>query len=144
MTRRKVRIAAEMPLARIIGSRWDVAICETEWATFLHIIDPKARDRLLVVLDHFCDHGDANLPRLAFRWLANDMEKTGAARQGAFEARGVVVRGRAAPSGKRPTFFVTSIEQDPPATPMGPKSRRARSSDGRQSRLPLTFTTERN
>ncbi|MEP9358084.1 hypothetical protein [Sphingomonas sp. KR3-1] len=145
MGRREQRVATEMSLARINGQRWGVAMCDTEWAKFSDQICPDARVRLLAILDHFCDYGEANLPRGAFRWLSPDPGLEGAARQGAFEARGVVVRGRAAPQSEQQMFFVTAIEQDPPGAPPSPKPSRRREPDGRQAHLPLSFTaTERN
>lgn len=145
MKRREQRAAAEMSLARIIGRRWGVAMCETEWTKFSDGICLDAKVRLLAFFDHFCDHGEVNLPRGAFRWLSSAEEAPGTARQGAFEARGVVVRGRAAPAGKQRMFFVTSIDLDPPAPAGPPKKQRGHAQDACQARLPLNFQpTERH
>lgn len=142
MTRRVPKAAVQLPLARIEGQRWCVAMCDTEWAAFTDVIDLAAQCRLLAILDYFCDHGEANLPPGAFRWLTSDAYPSRVARQGAFEARGIILTGRAAMSGHKQTFFVTAIETD---TPENPPRRRPRGADPRQGLLPLQFSKpERN
>lgn len=140
MTGRGKQIAAGMPQARVVGRRWGVAMSEMEWDIFSTELCSSARLRLLAIFEHFCDHGEALLPRGAFRWLSSTSATLGAARQGAFEAHGVVVRGHAAPTPARPTFFVTSIEQDPPAPG---SARRVRGlPDPRQQRFPFNSPSQ--
>lgn len=139
MPRRSLRVVAEMPLARINGRRWAVAMCETEWTQFVEGICPAARNRLRAILEHFCDNGDENLPRGCFRWLPPTVAHSGVTTIGAFEARGVVLRGRAAQVDGRPVFFVQTIDVDPPSEPNTTKRRSSRPQvDRRQEQLPFT------
>ena len=142
MAQRKKRCATEMSLARTTGRRWGVAMCETEWKKFSCSICVDARYRLLALLLHFCDHGEIGLGGHNFGWLAPASDAPGA-RQAKFEACGVVILGHSAPAGPNNMFFVTSIEEDPPA-PLAER-RRGSGADVRQGHLPLTSTkTERN
>lgn len=115
---------------------------ETEWALFCSSIGTDARNRLLVIFEHFCDDGEADLPSRAFGWLASDPDVPGGSRQGAFEAHGVVVRGRQGTIDKEKIFYVTEISMDPPQ----PATRgRIRADDRRQGRLPFPRNpSERN
>lgn len=113
---------------------------ETEWVLFCSGIGLDARTRLLAVFEHFCDHGEADLPGRTFGWLSQRGEAQSASRQGAFEAHGVVVRGRAAEAGKERVFFVNEISVDP-APPTARRSRRT--DDRRQARLPFPITPAR-
>lgn len=86
---------------------------------------------------HFCEIGHADLPPGLFSW--SKVASPGAERTvvGAFEARGVVVRGRRAVLDRRDAFFVTGIEVDPPTS--GPRARpRPKGADDKQGRLALT------
>lgn len=142
MTRRQPRVAAGLPLARISGLRWVVAMCEAEWGQLHQEIPAATRDRLLAVMLHFCDRGERHLPRGSFRWLAPTASNTGGAGLGAFESRGVVLSGRAAPGATPPLFVITDITIDPPAEPKAGSGRRRSAADPRQSRLP--FNTDPN
>jgi len=109
---------------------------DAEWNNFAAIGCPTARARLIVMLEHFCDHGERDLPAGAFHWLPRSAQVPGAARQGAFEARGVVVRGHASDR----IFFVTSISIDPGDLPPTPRGRVVQT-DARQGQLPLSSVT---
>lgn len=138
MPRRVVRNVAEMPLARIDGRRWAVAMCETEWVLFVQGIAAPARNRLRAILEHFCQHGEDDLPRGCFRWLSSSTQIPGAAVLGTFEAHGVVLRGRAARIDERAMFYVTAIDVDPSPEPSGQRPKRSRKrNDPRQERLPF-------
>jgi hypothetical protein len=130
---------AEIPLARFSGARWTVAMCDKDWREFC-AVSAEANFRLTVVLERFCDHGEDNLPNGALRWMTPDSNRLPAAVTGAFEARGVVLHGRRAPSGSGETFFVTQIVVDPPAPPPAPPRRRNR--DDRQGFLQLPAAGE--
>ncbi len=106
-----------------------------DWDVFTETICLAARLRMTVVMEHFCDHGEQDLPRGAFRWLSKSEGILDAVREGAFEAHGVVLRGRASDR----VFFVASIEIDVATPP--PNIRPTRPlNDPRQPSLPLAFT----
>lgn len=126
-----------MPLARISGTRWVVAMCDTEWGQLSQDIPAVTRDRLLAVMLHFCDEGERHLPKGSFRWLAPDEANAGGSELGAFESRGVVLSGRAAPGSTPSLFVITGITIDPPAEPAPRPGRRRDAADSRQSRLPF-------
>lgn len=107
---------------------------DAEWNDFVAIGCPTTRARLIVMLEHFCDHGERDLPGGAFHWLPRSAQIPGAARQGTFEVRGVVVRGHASDR----IFFVTSIAADP-AAPLPARRGRAAQADTRQGQLPLSI-----
>jgi hypothetical protein len=129
------RAAAEIPLARFEGARWNVAMCESDWRIFCERISSAANERLTVVLEHFCAAGEDDLPGGSLRWMTPLPSDPPGVAMGAFEARGVVLHGRKAVSGGRDTFFVTQIVVDQPQ-PTRPSGRR-RNSDERQGFLPL-------
>jgi hypothetical protein len=132
---RQPRLAeAEIPKARFVGALWTVAMCEKDWQDFC-AAPSNANERLTVVLEHFCEHGADNLPGASLRWLTPVAGDPASAHQGAFEARGVVLRGRRAPNGAGGMFFVTEIVVDAP--PAGPTTRHRRNADDRQGFLPL-------
>ncbi len=139
MTRRAKRSASEMPLVRVKGRRWSVAMCDTDWDKFLNL-DPIVYARFIAVFDCFCRQGDANLPSRIFGWLA-PVESAPGARPGKFEARGVMVSGHAAPSDQRNIFFVTAITVDPPGEIS--RSRRKSPADMRQGTLPFTSSSRK-
>lgn len=111
---------------------------DADWELFTGSVPVGARLRLTVVLEHFCDGGFRDLPRGSFRWLSRSSVSSGSARQGAFEARGTVVRGHATDR----VFFVTSIEADPTPPPSPGGRRPGRGDHGLQ--LPLAFITPTN
>lgn len=125
---------AEIPQARFTGPRWTVAMCDKDWQEFC-ALPPEANERLTVVLEHFCEFGEEHLPGSSLRWLTADAGDPPSADVGAFEALGVVLRGRRASTGGAWTFFVTQVAVDPP--PATPPDRRRRNTDDRQGFLPL-------
>jgi hypothetical protein len=133
MPRRDVQVQAGMATARITGRRWSVAMRDAEWDELAGEPCANARGRLIVTMEHFCDSGDRDLPGSCFRWLSRATRERRAARQGFFQAHGVVLRGHASDR----VFFVTSIEIDPTPLPRG--SRRKPGSAVDQRQLPLAF-----
>lgn len=125
-----------MATTRVTGRRWSVAMRDAEWNEVVGIACPTARARLIVMLEHFCDHGERDLPANCFNWQSRGAQKPGTARQGAFEARGVVLRGHASDR----VFFATSVEVDP-AAPAAPRRGRRGQDDDRQGQLPLARIT---
>lgn len=113
MARRTGRVAAELPQPRFNGACWVVVMCEQEWVRFKSGISYQAYFRLTASLEKFCEDGPDDLPRRSFRWLSSYGRDPGAARQGAFEAHGVVLHGRHGVTEGRDTFFVTDIVEDP-------------------------------
>lgn len=116
---------------------------DTEWAVFAKVISRDARARLFAYFEAFCDVGCNDMDPGWFSWLSPAAQLAGAARQGAFQAHGVVVRGRAGKIGRKPIFFVTSIDEDP----REPETKKKRSRAGppsKQGWLPLTITTARD
>ena len=132
--RQSRRAAAEIPQARFSGALWTVAMCDKDWQEFC-AVPSEANERLTVVLEHFCEFGEELLPGASLRWLTADAGDPPSADLGAFEARGVVLRGRRAPTGGGWTFFVTQVAVDPP--PAAPSGRRKRNTDDRQGFLQL-------
>jgi hypothetical protein len=138
MARRDIRSETRLATARIVGRRWTVAMRDADWERFSTGTCTSARLRLTVVLERFCDHGERDLPRGAFRWLSSPDRPKGAAREGAFEARGTVLRGHATER----VFFVTEVGIDPVAP--APASRgRGKRDDPAQRQLPLRFLAAR-
>lgn len=135
--RQSKRTAADTYQARFEGARWAVAMREVDWRQFCSLPN-AANDRLTVVLDHFCAHGEGDLPRSAFSWMSASASDPKDVRCGAFEARGVVIHGRRASSDARNIFFVTRITVDQP--PDVQPRRRKRASDPRQGALPFNKT----
>jgi hypothetical protein len=135
--RQPKQLAAKLPLARFIGTRWIVAMCETDWSKFRHGIASEANERLTVVLESFSEDGEAELPRGSFRWFARTSSDPVGVEMGAFEARGVVLQGRRAVIDGRDAFFVTNIVNDAP--PPLPAKRKRRERDDRQAVLPLGY-----
>lgn len=138
MARRDIRSETRLATARIVGRRWTVAMRDAEWERFAADTCTQARLRLTVVMERFCDHGERDLPRSAFRWLSSPERPRGASREGAFEARGTVLRGHATER----VFFVTDVGIDPVAPPPAPRGRR-KSVDSGQRQLPLAFVVAR-
>ena len=132
MARRDVRPRAGMAATRVTGRRWSIAMRDAEWDLFGSDACAAARDRLLVVLESFCDHGDRKLPGSCFRWLTRSSRGRETARHGSFQAYGVALRGHATDR----VFFVTSIEIDP-APPL--PARRTRRGEPDQRQLPLSL-----
>ncbi|MBB3693539.1 hypothetical protein [Sphingomonas sp. BK580] len=136
MALRGIRSETQLAAARVEGRRWAVAMRDAEWERFGTAICAAARLRLTAVMEHFCDHGERDLPRGAFRWLTASGRPRGAAREGAFEARGTVLRGHATDR----VFFVTEIAVDP-TVPAPPGRRRRRLEDGGERQLALALLT---
>lgn len=132
--RQSRRAVAEIPQARFSGALWTVAVCDKDWQDFC-AVPSEANERLTVVLEHFCEFGEINFPGATLRWLTPDAGDVPGAQHGAFEAHGVVVRGRRAPNGSAHTFFVTQVTVDPP--PPVPVKRKRGNIDERQGFLPL-------
>lgn len=129
------RCNAELPTGRFVGPRWMIAMCESEWNIFRNEIPPEANERLTVILESFCQDGASDLPRGCFRWFGPAVGDPAGVEIGAFEARGVVLRGRRAFSNGRDAFFVTKITID--AQPPSKRGGRRRTRDERQSDLPF-------
>jgi hypothetical protein len=91
--------------------------------------------RLTAILEHFCDHGEADIPRATFSWFTRTAADPPGTLHGAFEARGVVLNGRRAPHVSGHCFYVTEISVDPTSAETS-ASKRVRI-DRRQGRLPL-------
>src|SRR5687768_2327356 len=106
MARQPERVAVELPQVRFDGARWAVAMCEREWVRFRNEIPSRAYFRLRAVIERFCEQGEDDLPGRSFRWLSRSADTPGAARQGFFEAFGVVIHGRHGVTEGRDTFFV--------------------------------------
>ena len=128
----EIVIALQLPAARIVGPRWSVAMRDAEWERFSGADFAHARHRLTALMEHFCREGEQNLPRGAFGWMTRP-ERSGVARQGAFEARGAVLLGHAA--GR--LFFVTEVRVD--AGPARQGRHRRIVGDTQQRQLPLPF-----
>ena len=111
---------------------------DAEWDGLCAAGCASARSRLCSALEHFCDHGDRDLPPSCFRWLSRADRSPGAARQGSFEARGVVLRGHATDR----VFFVTAVEIDA-AQPPRPSRPRRSNADPAQRQLPLALIVPR-
>lgn len=128
------RAEAEIPKARFVGALWTVAMSENDWQVFC-AAPSDAIDRLSAVFEHFCEYGGDNLPGTTLRWLTPTANDPASENQGAFEAKGVVVRGRWLPSAVGGTFIVKQIVVDrhPPVPPL--RGRRVR--DDRQGVLAL-------
>jgi hypothetical protein len=133
MPRRDIQVQAGMATARIIGRRWSVAMRDVEWNELASESCTSARGRLIVTMEHFCDSGDRDLPGSCFRWLSRTTREPQGARQGSFQAHGVVLRGHASDR----VFFITSIEIDP--TPLPHPTRRNCSKAVDQRQIPLAF-----
>ena len=133
--RRATRTLADTYQARFSGTRWTIALRGEDWKRFCAL--PLAvNSRLTAILEHFCEHGDSDLPRGSFAWLARTASDPPDVMQGAFEAHRVVIYGRRATAGSENSFFVTEVVADLPADPAcSPKPRGK--TNPRQGRLPL-------
>ena len=110
-----------------------------DWKIFC-ALPAVINSRLTAILEHFCDQGEADMPRSTFAWLARAASDPPGLLQGAFEAHGVVIYGRRAVHGSGNSFFVTNIVADLP--PPGSSSKRRTKTDGRQGRLPFQSESE--
>jgi hypothetical protein len=108
-------------------------MCEREWVRFRNDIAYRAYFRLTAFLEKFCEEGADDLPRRSFRWLSRSAGDHGSAREGTFEAHGVVIHGRHGVTEGRDTFFVTGIAEDPSDGEPAPNPPPA----DRQHRLPF-------
>lgn len=121
-------------VARFSGERWVVAMNETDWLTFC-ALPAAANCRLALMFEHFCRHGDGDLPKACVRWMTPAANAASLRNMGAFEAYGVIVQGRRVAQGSPGTFHVTDIFSEsfkPPAH----RARQTRSDD-RQAPLPF-------
>lgn len=128
------RAEAEIPRPRFTGALWTVAMCEKNWQDFC-AAPSDAIDRLSAVFEHFCEYGGDNLPGTTLRWLTPTPNDPASENQGAFEAKGVVVRGRRLLNAAGGTFIAKQIvvDRQPPVPPL--RGRRVK--DARQGVLPL-------
>lgn len=138
MTRHDRRNAAMLPTTRFSGRRWSVAMRDPDWDRFVERPCRDARMRLTVVLERFCDHGERDLPRGAFRWLTPSERSGGASREATFEAWGTVLRCHATDR----VMFVDAIGIDPPPEPSRRGAARRGGSDQRQLPLLLSVGSE--
>lgn len=128
------RAEAEIPRTRFTGALWAIAMCEKDWQDFC-AAPSDATDRLSAVFEHFCEYGGDNLPGTTLRWLTPTPNDPTSENQGAFEAKGVVVRGRRVQNAACGTFIVKQIvvDRQPPVAPL----RGRRGKDDGQGVLPL-------
>ncbi|WP_290484062.1 hypothetical protein [Hyphomonas sp. UBA2515] len=125
---------------RFGGEVASVAMRDDEWSKFGEL-SYKAMDRLTVLFEHFCSSGGADLPRTALRWLTPTKEEPERVNYGAFEAHGVVVRGRLASNREGTIFHVTEIEIDEPVDPIDPAEDEPHEE---RIQLSLPFISEKN